>query len=659
MTTPIITTTSNSQMHNDIMVAGSRDRLPMLAMGRYAQWQSCFTRYVDTKPNNKELRKCITDGPYVMTKITVPAKPAITTEEAVPEHTLVETYKNTTPEKLDACTTSEEMWIAIERLQHEWSRFVTVVKKTADLDKESYHKLFYILKQYHNEVNEIHVEKLARIANSLALVVVAQHYPDTYYQAPKSYKSYAPPSKPSSSTRSDATTRNTSKEITKPITPPSESSSEEEEDSDPEQAQKDKDIQKNLALIAKYIKNIYKLPITTSELHQTPGTRMESDSVADWDTVFQLQRKVMTSEQGDWLDDTDEELVQSNDDYNVFAIERQYSEQPESINDTCVMETVDNNVFANSSDMGCQVFIAQVKEKKSDERRLKDIPVVREFPEVFLEDLPGLPPVRQVEFQIDLMPRAAPVARAPYGLAPLEMQELSDQLQELGDRGYHQLRVGDKDIPKTAFRTHVIDSQGIHVDPAKIEASLTELTRKNKKYSWGEDQESAFQLLKQKLCEAPILALPKGNNNFVIYCDASFQEEVEHEATPLVRIARRLRLAIVMTLHLNLPSQILEAQTEAIKEENIDAKNLRGMDKAFEVRPDGTRYIKSQSWLPVFGSLRDLIMHESHKSKYSIHLGSDKMYQDLKKLYWWPNMKAIIAEYVGKCLTCSRVKAEY
>ncbi|GJW38838.1 putative reverse transcriptase domain-containing protein [Tanacetum coccineum] len=85
--------------------------------------------------------------------------------------------------------------------------------------------------------------------------------------------------------------------------------------------------------------------------------------------------------------------------------------------------------------------------------------------------------------------------------------------------------------------------------------------------------------------------------------------------------------SLVMTIHPNLPSQILKAQTEALKEENIKAENLRGMDKSFEIRPDGTRC-------------------------------SDKMYQDLKKLYWWPNMKAIIAEYVGKCLTCSRVKAE-
>nr|GEV99914.1 putative reverse transcriptase domain-containing protein [Tanacetum cinerariifolium] len=83
------------------------------------------------------------------------------------------------------------------------------------------------------------------------------------------------------------------------------------------------------------------------------------------------------------------------------------------------------------------------------------------------------------------------------------------------------------------------------------------------------------------------------------------------------------------------------------------------MDKAFEVRPDRTHCIKNRSWLPLFGGLRDLIMHEFHKAKYSIHPGSDKMYQDLKKLYWWPNIKAIIAEYVGKCLTCFRVKAEY
>ncbi|GJV55141.1 reverse transcriptase domain-containing protein [Tanacetum coccineum] len=80
--------------------------------------------------------------------------------------------------------------------------------------------------------------------------------------------------------------------------------------------------------------------------------------------------------------------------------------------------------------------------------------------------------------------------------------------------------------------------------------------------------------------------------------------------------------------------------------------------KSFETRPDGTKCFKNRTWLPNFGKLRDLVMHESHKSKYSIHPGSDKMYHDLKQLYWWLNIKAKIATYVGKCLTCTKVKAE-
>ena len=82
-------------------------------------------------------------------------------------------------------------------------------------------------------------------------------------------------------------------------------------------------------------------------------------------------------------------------------------------------------------------------------------------------------------------------------------------------------------------------------------------------------------------------------------------------------------------------------------------------ENGFVKRSDGMLCFRDRSWIPLYGGIRDLIMHESHKSKYSIHPGSDKMYQDLKKHYWWPNMKADIAEYVGKCLTCSRVKAEY
>ncbi|GJY71908.1 putative reverse transcriptase domain-containing protein, partial [Tanacetum coccineum] len=116
--------------------------------------------------------------------------------------------------------------------------------------------------------------------------------------------------------------------------------------------------------------------------------------------------------------------------------------------------------------------------------------------------------------------------------------------------------------------------------------------------------------------------------------------------------------ALVMTISLNLPVQILEAQVEARKEENYGTEDLCGMIKKLESR-DGTLCLNGRSWIPYFGDLRELIMHESHKSKYSVHPGSDKMYQDLKKLYWWPNMKDEIVTYVSKCLTCAKVKAEY
>nr|GEY17827.1 reverse transcriptase domain-containing protein [Tanacetum cinerariifolium] len=358
---------------------------------------------------------------------------------------------------------------------------------------------------------------------------------------------------------------------------------------------------------------------------------------------------------------------------------------------------------------GSQLFIAQVTEKEPAKKQLQDAPVICNFPEVFLDDLPGLPPPRQVEFKIKLIPSVAPVARAPYRLAPSELKELSDQLKELSEKGfiflsYHQLQIREEDIPITTFLTryghfefqvmpfeltnapankddhekhlktilkflkneklnakfskcdfwlksvqflnHVIESNSVHVDPAKVEAiqnwfalttpmevrqflglpgyyrrfiegfsliskPLSELTQKNKKYEWGMEKEEAFQTLKQKLCSAPILALPEETKNFIVYCDVSLKGFG----------------AVLM------------------QREKIELLS----DYDCEIR-----YYPGRLWLPLFGGIRDMIMHESHKSKYSIHLGSDKMYQDLKKLYWWPNIKADIATFVSKCLTCAK-----
>ncbi|GKC17978.1 putative reverse transcriptase domain-containing protein [Tanacetum coccineum] len=119
------------------------------------------------------------------------------------------------------------------------------------------------------------------------------------------------------------------------------------------------------------------------------------------------------------------------------------------------------------------------------------------------------------------------------------------------------------------------------------------------------------------------------------------------------------RKANVVADALSRKSRPKPLRVEARKEENYRTEDLRGMIKNLEPRTDEMLCLKNRSWIPCFGDLRALIMHESHKSKYSIHPGSDKMYQDLKKLYWWPNMKAEIATYVSKCMTCAKVKAEY
>ncbi|GJR01697.1 retrovirus-related pol polyprotein from transposon TNT 1-94 [Tanacetum coccineum] len=304
-----------------------------------------------------------------------------------------------------------------------WAIFVTIVKQYHDLDTVSYHKLFDVLKRYEKEVNEIHAERIAQNANPLALVAAAQPYPDPYYQAPKFHKSYATLSKQSSSTRSNASTKYKGKETAKPITPPSESAS--EEDSDPEQAHRDKDMQKNLALIAKYFKKIYKP--TNKNLRTSSNSRNKIVDTSPRETVGsqvvqqtgiqcfnckefghfakecrklkrvkdysyhkekmlckQAEKGVpLQAEQADWLAITDEEIdeqeleayysymaniqevpttdsgtdtkpleqVQYDVEYNVFANERQYSEQPESIRNTCVVEKVDSNVIPDSLEM--------------------------------------------------------------------------------------------------------------------------------------------------------------------------------------------------------------------------------------------------------------------------------------------------------------------
>ncbi|GJR03081.1 hypothetical protein Tco_0526065 [Tanacetum coccineum] len=262
-----------------------------------------------------------------------------------------------------------------------------------------------------------------------------------------------------------------------------------------------------------------------------------------------------------------------------------------------------------------------------------------------------------------------------------------------------------------------------------ISKPLTKLTQKNKPYVWGDDEEEAFQTLKLKLCSAPILSLPEGSEDFVVFCDASlkgFGAVLMQREKVIAYASRQLRKneenytthdlelgAVVFALRLwrhylygtkctvytdhkslqyildqkelnmrqrrwiellsdydcviryhpgkaNVVADALSRKDkEPIRGENIGVEGFRGEGEPFEVRTDGTKCLKGRVWLPLFGGLRGLIMLESYKSKYSIHPGSDKMYHDLRKLYWWPNMKAHITTYVSKCLACAKVKAEH
>ncbi|GJU33553.1 putative reverse transcriptase domain-containing protein [Tanacetum coccineum] len=282
------------------------------------------------------------------------------------------------------------------------------------------------------------------------------------------------------------------------------------------------------------------------------------------------------------------------------------------------------------------------------------------------------------------------------------IDDLFDQLQ--GSRvyskidlrsGYHQLRVREEDIPKIAFRTRYghyefqVMPFGLTNAPVVLMDLMNRVCKpyldrfvivfiddiliysKSKKEHKG-DLKLILRLLKKAelYANAPILALPEGSENFVLYCDAS------HKGLGAVLMQKEKVIAYAScqlkvheknyTTHdLELDSRsegaeheivtvILSAQSKARKEENFINEDLHGMINKLEPHANGTLCLNNS--ISRFGDMRALIMHESHKSKYSIHPGSDKMYQDLKKLYWWPNMKEEIATYVSKCLTCAKVK---
>nr|GEX56069.1 hypothetical protein [Tanacetum cinerariifolium] len=252
-------------------------------------------------------------------------------------------------------------------------------------------------------------------------------------------------------------------------------------------------------------------------------------------------------------------------------------------------------------------------------------------------------------------------------------------------------------LQEIPFLGHVVNSKGIKVDLAKIEAvmnwqtpkdvseirsflglagyyrrfiqdfskiasSLTKLTKKNTPYVWGEEQEEAFVTLQKRLCETPILVLPEGTKDMVVYSDASYFGlgcVLMQRGKVIAYASRQLKRH-----EENYPTHDLEfaavvAQLEALKEENWKSERITSYIPYIKDNRRGIRTRKGRIYIPFRSNVKELLLEEAHKSKYSIHPRAMKMYLDLKRNYWWPDMKRDCVKYVEKCLTCLKVKADH
>nr|GEU75719.1 reverse transcriptase domain-containing protein [Tanacetum cinerariifolium] len=421
---------------------------------------------------------------------------------------------------------------------------------------------------------------------------------------------------------------------------------------------------------------------------------------------------------------------------------------PSTLDVSYAVELADGRISETDVILRGQVMTKKIDDK-SEEKRLEDVLIVRDFPKVFPEDFPGLPPTRQVEFQIDLVTGAAPVARSMYHSAPLEMKELSTQLQELSNKGlqdpishlgelrfcssrrkmdlfeclqglrvyfkinlrsgYHQLRVREEDIPKTAFRTHyghyefqlipfrLTNAPTVFMDLMNrvckpyLDKFLIVLIDDILIYSKNKKEHEGHLNL---ILSAPILALPEGSEKFVAYCDASHKglgailmqmEKVIAYASPQIKVheknytiykleIRLMAFALKMWRHYLYGTKCVVFTNHKSLQHILDQKELNMRqcrwlellsDYDYEIRnhPGKANVVSdalSQNERIKPLRVRALVMtiglnlpkqtlndqaKGRKKENYITQDLHDKMYQDLKKLYWWSNMKAKIVTY--------------
>nr|GEX21874.1 hypothetical protein [Tanacetum cinerariifolium] len=340
---------------------------------------------------------------------------------------------------------------------------------------------------------------------------------------------------------------------------------------------------------------------------------------------------------------------------------------------------------------GSQLFLAQVTESEPAKKQLQDVPVICNFLEVFPDDLPGLPLPRQVEFKIEMMPGAAPVARAPYRLAP------SDQLKELSEKGFIRPSSSPWGAPMLfvkkkdgSFRM-CIDYRELNKLTVKNREEDIPITAFQTRYGHFEFQVMPFGLTNTSAVFMDLMnqvCKPYLDKFVIMFIDdiliySKNKEDHEEHLKIILELLKNEKLYAKFSkcdfwlesvhflghviysdgVHVN-PAKVEAIRnwsaptTPTEKELNMRQRRwvelLSDYDCKIRYHPD-----KGRLWLPLFGGIRDVVMHESHKSKYSIHPGSDKMYQDLKKFYWLPNIKADITTFVSKYLTCAKVKAEH